>query len=152
MSFFRSELSANLKALLLAVLFIATANTAAESAEGKAPFAKPRLIEFYASWCVPCQRMQASIDRARTQYGSELDFISYNVDDPAAQEAIKQYEVCPIPTVVFVNEKNQVTDYAIGCTQEKVLEKKIEAMLNASFAGYKASNVDAFKTETQSGT
>jgi thioredoxin 1 len=149
MSFFQAKIVAGLGFILIAIMFIASANAAAISSEKEQQTkgAKPKVIEFYASWCEPCKSMQPSIDRARAQYGSEVEFVSYNVDDPAAQEAIQKYGVCPIPTLVFVNEKNQVSDYAIGCTQERILEKKMNSILNHRLELLKASS-----SATQSGS
>lgn len=131
MPFFKAKLISNLKAPLIAVLLLASAQSVASAAEQpQASSAKPKIIEFYASWSTPCQRLQASMDRAMAQHADEFEFVSYNVDDPAAQEALKKYEVCPIPTLVFVNEKNQISDYSIGCMQENILEKKINSALN----------------------
>lgn len=125
MSFFWRVFSRTTLFLILALIF--TAEDA--GAQDTAATHKPKVIEFYANWCEPCRRQQSSIDRMKAEYGTDVEFVSYNVDDPSAKEAIEQYEVCPIPTVVFVDEHNQIAGYAIGCTQGKVLEKTINKML-----------------------
>ena len=124
------------RTLVLAAWFIASANNLVIAAEKQdACTAKPKVIEFYANWCRSEQKELRTIS---SLYGSEIEFVHYDVDDPAAQDAVKRYEVCPIPMVLFIDEKNRVVDYAIGATPERILEKKLDAILNQRQKLYKS--------------
>ncbi|MDP8922669.1 MAG: TlpA family protein disulfide reductase [Chloroflexota bacterium] len=44
----------------------------------------PVLINFWASWCVPCEDEAAALERAYRQYGDRVQFIGVNVQDTDA--------------------------------------------------------------------
>lgn len=118
---------AGLVALLVTMAFSICGQ--AQSAEEKSTSDKPKVIEFYASWCEPCRRLQPAMDRARAQYSEEVEFVSVNVDDPKNREMLEEYEVCPIPTLVFVDKQKKVASYAIGCTEDRNVRAGIRKIL-----------------------
>ncbi len=138
MSFFRAQRQnlAKLKLkLIIAVIatFIATqASVFAAQTEYKTSGSasqKAKVIEFYASWCEPCKRLQPAMEHARREYGDDLEFVRVNVDDPRNREAIEQYGVCPIPTVIFLDKKENVKAYAVGTSDERNIEAGIRKIL-----------------------
>jgi cytochrome c biogenesis protein CcmG/thiol:disulfide interchange protein DsbE len=42
---------------------------------------KPVLINFWASWCIPCEDEAATLEKASRQYGDRVTFIGVNVQD-----------------------------------------------------------------------
>lgn len=91
--------------------------------------AKPKVLEFYASWCEPCKQLQQVMEKAKTTYGDRVEFLSYNVDDPSAEKIIEDYEVSPIPTLIFLDPSNQVVSYAIGYSGETGLQQGMKKIL-----------------------
>lgn len=122
MRFFRNNLTAKIL-MLLVLLTGLMCGQAAEAEIGHS--ARPKVIEFYASWCEPCLRLDKAMESAQSKYGADVDFVRYNVDDPASLQMVKEFEVCPIPTVVFVDQNGKVQHYSIGCTDQKVIDKGI---------------------------
>lgn len=94
--------------------------------------AKPRVLEFYASWAAPCQKLQPAMDRAKSEYGKDVEFDSYDVDDPAARALVNEYEVCPIPTLIFIDSNNKICGYSIGCTSDRPVRDGIAKILPAT--------------------
>jgi cytochrome c biogenesis protein CcmG, thiol:disulfide interchange protein DsbE len=45
---------------------------------------KPVLINFWASWCIPCEDEAAALERAARRYGDRVAFIGVNVQDTDA--------------------------------------------------------------------
>lgn len=93
--------------------------------------AKPRVYEFYAAWCEPCQKLKPVLDKMKTQYGDQIDVQSINVDDKNAAEMVDQYDVSPIPTIIYLNADGQVVSYSIGFSDERNVQKEIEKILPA---------------------
>jgi thioredoxin 1 len=123
MRFFLNNMTAK---SLLAILVCFTSFMCGQAALAESVHStKPKVIEFYASWCEPCRRLETVLECSQSKYGSEVDFVRYDVDDPACRNIVEKYEVCPIPTVVFVDTNGQVSDYSIGCTEERVIDKGI---------------------------
>ncbi len=90
---------------------------------------RPKVFEFYADWCEPCKMLKPVIEKVKAQYGEQVEFVSYNVDDVKNEQFIDRYEVSPIPTVIFLSPDNQVVGYSIGFSGEKSVEKEIQKIL-----------------------
>lgn len=90
---------------------------------------KPKVLEFYASWCQPCKMLKPLIEKAKTEYGDKIDFVSYNVDDPKTEKLINDYEVSPIPTLIFLGPDNQVLSYSIGFSGETGINSGLQKVL-----------------------
>ena len=96
---------------------------------------KPKVFEFYADWCEPCKLLKPVMDKAKADYGDQVEFVSYNVDDQKNAQFIDQYEVSPIPTIIFLTSDNQVVSYSIGFAGEKNVQKNLEKILPSSKEG-----------------
>ena len=60
----------------------------------------PALIDFYASWCGPCQRLSPIIDELAAEYDGKVDI--YKVDVDAEVELARLFKVRSIPTLVYI--------------------------------------------------
>lgn len=93
---------------------------------------RPKVLEFYANWCEPCKQMRPTIDALKERYGNMIEWVSCDVDDPANSALANQYEICPIPALVFLNSRQEVVSYAVGCCpgrEEEILERQIEKIV-----------------------
>lgn len=93
---------------------------------------RPKVFEFYADWCEPCKQLKPVMEKIKQQYGSQVDFVSYDVDDANSAQFIDQYEVSPIPTIIFLSPDNKVVGYSIGFSGEKSVEKELKKVLSDS--------------------
>ena len=60
---------------------------------------KPVVVDFYATWCGPCQALAPVVDEIAGQFDGQLDVVKVNIDEePGLAE---RYGVMSIPTLVF---------------------------------------------------
>src|SRR5919199_1373138 len=69
---------------------------------------KPTLVEFYADWCTSCQSLAPTISKFHQQYGSQVNFVMLNVDDPQWHQQMQQYQVMGVPQFFFMRSDRTV--------------------------------------------
>lgn len=87
---------------------------------------KPALIDFYASWCGPCQRLAPIVDELAEEYAGKVDIYKVNVDDE--QELASLFRVRSIPTLVYI-PMGELPIVQPGGKTKGELKSNIEAML-----------------------
>jgi thioredoxin 1 len=91
--------------------------------------ALPTVIDFYADWCQPCKQLDTALTKVKSTYGERVSFMRVDVDDPNSQPLMDQYDVSPIPTIVFLNPDGEVASYSIGFTSESNISSSINKIL-----------------------
>jgi hypothetical protein len=69
------------------------------------------------------------MEKAKSQYADKVEFVSYNIDDPKAEKVVEDYEVSPIPTLIFLDNSNQVITYSIGYSGDNGLKAGMKKIL-----------------------
>ena len=56
---------------------------------------KPVLVNFWASWCVPCEAEARYLEAAHEEYGRQIDFLGVNVKDARSDALafVERYDV-----------------------------------------------------------
>lgn len=83
---------------------------------------KPVLIDFYATWCGPCQMMSPIIDEIAEENADTLKVGKINVDEN--QDLAMQYNVMSIPTIIIV-KNGKVEKTFVGVTDKNEILQAI---------------------------
>lgn len=84
---------------------------------------KPVLVDFWASWCMPCKMMSKTIDEIATEMADKVKVCKINIDEE--QELAVKYGVMSIPTfLVFKNGK--VAEMTVGVQEKENITKLLK--------------------------
>ncbi|OQA53212.1 MAG: Thioredoxin [candidate division WS2 bacterium ADurb.Bin280] len=84
---------------------------------------KPVLVDFFASWCGPCQMMSPVIDELASEM--EKDAGVYKVDVDASGNLANKYQIMSIPTILIFKGGKVVKQFN-GVTSKEDLEKELK--------------------------
>ena len=80
------------------------------------------VVDFWASWCMPCKMVAPIFEKIAEKYKNEIIFAKLNVDENP--DIASEFGIMSIPTfLVFKN--GEVAGKIVGAMPEKILEEKI---------------------------
>ncbi|GKB61010.1 thioredoxin M3, chloroplastic-like protein [Tanacetum coccineum] len=89
----------------------------------------PVLVEFYASWCGPCQMVHRVIDEIAGEYAGKIKCFVLNADqDPLIAE---EYDVKAVP-IVLLFKNGQKCESVVGTMPKEFYVAAIERALSSS--------------------
>ena len=86
----------------------------------------PVLVDFWATWCVPCRMVAPVVDKLSEKYKGRFQFYKMNVDENPKTPA--QYMVMSIPTLIMFKDGERV-DTVVGAVPERTLSGKLDGVL-----------------------
>lgn len=110
---------------------------------------RPMVVNFWASWCVPCKSEMPEFQKLYEEKGDSIDFLMVNLTDGSRetvekatkfieeqgysfpvyydiwQEAAYTYYINSIPMTIFVRADGTLEAYAEGAMDEELLRKGI---------------------------
>ena len=86
----------------------------------------PVMIEFWGSWCPPCQGMKTVMNNLEKNYEGRIKIAKINVD--RNPEPSMKYDICGVPTyIIFQN--GEIIHRDVGAKSEQQLRKIIEKVI-----------------------
>ena len=83
------------------------------------------VVDFFATWCAPCQMLAPVIVELEKKYGDEVEFYKVNIDE--SEDAAIRYGVSSVPTLIFFKNGEEI-DRHVGFADEDELSNWIEEM------------------------
>ena len=114
---------------------------------------KPVILNFWATWCGPCQMEMPDLDAAYAKYGSSIQFLMIDLTDGARDtvesakafiegkgysfpvyfdinyDAVNTYGVSSIPTTYFIDADGNIAGGMIGAMSPETIQKGIDLIL-----------------------
>lgn len=111
---------------------------------------KPTIVNFWASWCGPCQSEMPAFEEKYKEYGDEIQFMMINVTDGDRETLDKakkfvensgytfpvfydtdlnasgRYYVYYLPTTFFIDAEGYMATYATSALSSEVLQTGID--------------------------
>ena len=84
---------------------------------------KPVLMDFWAPWCKPCDKIKPALARLEKEYAGKLEIKQVNVDEHP--ELALKYQVMAIPTLLLVRDEKEIARI-VGVRGYKEIKEKIE--------------------------
>ena len=79
-----------------------------------------KVLDFYADWCGPCQMLKPILEEVEKEH-PDVEFVKVNIDEQ--QEMAEKYEVMSIPTLVFLNDDDEIVETFVGMKSKQDIEK-----------------------------
>ncbi|OGH12081.1 MAG: thioredoxin [Candidatus Levybacteria bacterium RIFCSPHIGHO2_01_FULL_36_15] len=87
----------------------------------------PVLVDFWASWCMPCKMVGPIVDELAKEYKGKMKFAKVNVDENSG--APSSFGIMSIPTLIIFKDGKPVKTM-IGVQPKDVFKKNIDEVLS----------------------
>ena len=86
----------------------------------------PVLVDFWASWCMPCRMLAPTIEKLAKENQGKLKVCKLNTDEN--QNIAAQYGIQGIPTLIIFKEGKEV-GRTVGVMSKEKLQEKLDPIL-----------------------
>jgi len=86
----------------------------------------PVLVDFGASWCMPCRMLEPTIEKLAEENQGKLKVCKLNTDEN--QNIAAQYGIQGIPTLIVFKEGKEV-GRTVGVMSKEKLQEKLDPIL-----------------------
>lgn len=87
----------------------------------------PAVVDFFATWCMPCKMMHPIYEEVAKQFAGRVAFYRVNVDE--VKDLSGEYSIQGIPTFIFISKSGSEMSRAVGATDRDDLAEQVEALL-----------------------
>ena len=101
---------------------ITDANIAGLMAEGK-----PMILDFWATWCGPCQMIGPMIEELAEEFNGKIIIGKVNVDENS--DLPSQYGIRNIPTILFF-KGGEMVNKLVGAQSKAKLQEEAQKLLD----------------------
>jgi thioredoxin 1 len=84
------------------------------------------LVDFSATWCAPCKRLEPLVDEIAGEYDGRLKVVKVDVEK--APSAAARFAVISVPTLLFFRD-GQVLDQVTGLVPKRAIAERVDKVL-----------------------
>jgi thioredoxin len=88
---------------------------------------QPAIIDFYATWCGPCNRMSPIVEEVAKEYSGKI--VVYKVDTDKEAQLAQSMGISSLPTLIFIPVKGQPRASMGLITKESLVKAVNEVLL-----------------------
>lgn len=81
---------------------------------------KPVLVDFFATWCGPCQMLSPILKEVKDSLGEEVSIIKIDVDKNQALAA--QYQIRGVPTMLLFQKGQTLWRQSGVLTKQQIIQ------------------------------
>ena len=79
----------------------------------------PVLVDFYGTWCVPCQRFAPTVEELAEECGGRYKVCKVDID--TAPGLVQRFRIMSVPTVLIIHNGQEVLRLVGGQDKEQLL-------------------------------
>lgn len=92
---------------------------------------KTKVLKFSAQWCSPCRVLAPIFHRtSKLLEFKNIDFYELDIDDEDNAELVNNYQVRNVPTVLVVDENNEIVKRIVGAVPEPQFVSMLKDAIN----------------------
>lgn len=81
---------------------------------------KPVLVDFFATWCDPCQMLLPALNKVKESLKDRITIIKIDMD--TNQEIMQKYQVRGVPTLMLFQEGKQLWRQSGVLSKEEIIK------------------------------
>ena len=81
---------------------------------------KPVLLDFFATWCGPCQMLAPTIEEVAQELEGQVRVCKTDVDQ--APGLVQQFRIMSVPTLIIFHQGSEVCRLVGGQSKEQILQ------------------------------
>lgn len=79
-----------------------------------------KCLKFGATWCAPCKALKPIFEKvSQMEEFKGIQFIEYDIEEEDSEDLVIKYGIRSVPTVVLLDENDNVLKKSIGSIQEE---------------------------------
>jgi len=86
---------------------------------------KPVVVDFWATWCMPCRVTKPILEKLASEYAGKVEFLPIDAD--TSRDVLERFQIIGIPTVITFRNSN-VVGRVTGAQNEAAFRAMFEAL------------------------